>query len=139
MSLFPWKVYDHEKASDYYKSLMLEDVFGRKPKDNNNSLDDMGQYVNEIHDSVSDLEGDIETGVKTVQKDQKDVKTFEKDQTSVESVEKDQTGVSVVRETGLYKVEGVLDKVEGCPVGETKNVVGEGGLENVVSEASVSV
>ncbi|KAI9170285.1 hypothetical protein LWI28_025504 [Acer negundo] len=74
------------------------------------------------------------------------VETFDKDQIGVKTVEKDQTGVSVFEETSL-------DKVEGCSVGfekfetdtaglekvEMGNVVGEGGLENVVSEACVSI
>ncbi|KAK3225928.1 hypothetical protein Dsin_005790 [Dipteronia sinensis] len=29
--LFPWKVHGYEKSKTYYKSLVVEDVFGRKP------------------------------------------------------------------------------------------------------------
>ncbi|KAI9196081.1 hypothetical protein LWI28_020924 [Acer negundo] len=69
----------------------------KEGRDDNNKLDEMGrQFFNEIHDGVSDLEGDREAGVETVQTFKSSVHTFEEDQTCVETVEKDQTSVSVV-------------------------------------------
>ncbi|KAK3222303.1 hypothetical protein Dsin_009328 [Dipteronia sinensis] len=74
-------------------------------RDDNNRLDEMGQFVNEIHDGFSE-------------KDQTSVETFQKDQTGVHTFEMDQTGVQT------FGVEAGLDKRE------TENVVGEeGGLE----------
>ncbi|TXG51464.1 hypothetical protein EZV62_023988 [Acer yangbiense] len=50
MSLFPWKVFDHEKSSAYYKSLMLEDVV-REDHD---------------HDHAEDCEDAMEEGVASI-------------------------------------------------------------------------
>ena len=51
MELFPWKVYDHEKSSAYYKSLMLDDV-AREDHD---------------HDDVEDRADAMEEGAASIQ------------------------------------------------------------------------
>ncbi|KAI9192340.1 hypothetical protein LWI28_021405 [Acer negundo] len=69
-----------------------------KKDDDNNSLDKIGQFVNEIHDGVFDLDGDGEIDVKTVQKDQTSVHTFGKDQTCAETI------VDSVVQTAMIRV-----------------------------------
>ncbi|KAK3221426.1 hypothetical protein Dsin_008451 [Dipteronia sinensis] len=71
-------------------------------RDDNIRLDEIGQFVNVIHDGFS-------------KKDQSSVETFQKDQTGLHNFEMDQTGVQ------NFGVEAGLDKQE------TENVVGEEG------------
>ncbi|KAK3204846.1 hypothetical protein Dsin_018892 [Dipteronia sinensis] len=101
--------------------------------DDNNRLDKMGQFVNEIHDGFSEKD---QTSVETLQKDQTGVHTFEMDQTCVQTfgvevgLDKQETENVIGEEGGL---EADLDRVEswvhadtgGLDKEETENVVGE--------------
>ncbi|KAI9196616.1 hypothetical protein LWI28_025447 [Acer negundo] len=66
MSLFRWKVSDHEKSSAYYKSLMLEDVI-REDRE-----DAMEEGDVSIHQSKTRTSGTTDDGTGSLRKARQD-------------------------------------------------------------------
>ncbi|KAK3221311.1 hypothetical protein Dsin_008336 [Dipteronia sinensis] len=157
--LFPWKVYDHEKSSDYYNSIKVEDVSsGRKASKKNMKLgepvmesdeEDHGEAMEEVAASLMrsrSRNSDKPSSRKRLFHGG-DCETPKFENVFSERFEVESCSEKVVGEASLEKVDGcpvVFEKFDGDMPGmgnvETcsEKVVGEAGLEKVVGYPVVS-